>query len=165
MPKYGERSEKNLSGVHPTIQKVFRQVLLSGYDHSIICGVRSKEDQEKAYQEGNSEVNWPNSYHNLPPYKGEPVEKLRTSINWPYLRSKHSFAVDAMPYFSTKPHIDWGDLEAIAKFAGFVLGIASAMGIPHFGWGGDWNNNNRVKDERFKDMPHFMWKPWLRGEK
>ena len=39
-------------------------------------------------------------------------------------------------------------------FAGFVMGIATGMGID-IRWGGDWNQNDQVKDNKFDDLPHF----------
>ena len=39
-------------------------------------------------------------------------------------------------------------------FGGFVLGIASQMGLK-IRWGGDWDRDTEVKDNRFDDLPHF----------
>ena len=63
--------------------------------------------------------------------------------------SKPSRAVDCVPY-----PIDWTDRERFTLFAGFVLGVAARMGIT-LRWGGDWNMNFEVKDNRFDDFPHF----------
>ena len=46
------------------------------------------------------------------------------------------------------------DIDRICYFAGFVKGVAYKMGIP-IRWGGDWNNNNDLKDNNFDDLPHF----------
>ena len=50
-----------------------------------------------------------------------------------------SRAVDVTPY-----PVDWDDRERQTLFAGFVLG-----------WGGDWDMDFQVMDNRFDDFPHF----------
>jgi peptidoglycan L-alanyl-D-glutamate endopeptidase CwlK len=45
----------------------------------------------------------------------------------------------------------------MSYFAGFVKGVASQMGIP-IRWGGDWNSDNNLKDNKFDDLPHFELK-------
>ena len=81
----------------------------------------------KLYDEGKTKVKYPNGRHNDNP----------------------SRAVDIAPY-----PIDWADRERFHLFAGFVLGIARSMGIK-LRWGGDWNMNFEVDDNKFDDFPHF----------
>jgi peptidoglycan L-alanyl-D-glutamate endopeptidase CwlK len=132
--RYSNTSQYNLSTCDSKLRLVFREVLRQGYDHSIICGERSKELQDKAYEGGFSQVKWPDSKHNL-------TEKEKEA-------NIKSQAVDVMPYFKEEPHIRWDDEVATARFAGYVLGVASSMGI-YLEWGGDW---------KFKDMPHYQLK-------
>ena len=42
-------------------------------------------------------------------------------------------------------------------FAGFVLGVANQMGI-NLRWGGDWDQDFEVQDNKFDDFPHFELK-------
>ena len=42
----------------------------------------------------------------------------------------------------------------MSYFAGVVKGIASQMGIG-IRWGGDWDMDTEVKDNRFDDLVHF----------
>jgi peptidoglycan L-alanyl-D-glutamate endopeptidase CwlK len=130
MPKYGIDSTKNLATAHKDLQLVFNTVILI-YDNSVICGERGEAEQTKAFNDGFSKVQFPNSYHNKKP----------------------SMAVDATPYFKDKPHIHWDDIEEFTRFANLVLSIAEillAQGkITHkVEWGGHWKN--------FKDYPHFQ---------
>lgn len=60
-----------------------------------------------------------------------------------------SNAVDIAPY-----PIDWNDRERFTYLAGHVKMAAHMLGIK-VTWGGDWNNNNEVKDNNFDDLPHF----------
>ena len=50
--------------------------------------------------------------------------------------------------------MDWEDRERQTLFAGFVLGIARGLGIT-VRWGGDWDMDFDVQDNKFDDFPHF----------
>ena len=39
-------------------------------------------------------------------------------------------------------------------FSGYVLGIASQMGL-NIRWGGDWDQDTQTKDNKFDDLVHF----------
>lgn len=131
MPKYGTRSRNNLATAHPELQRLFNEVI-KYYDCSILCGHRTKEEQEKVYNEGRSKVRWPNSKHNANPSK----------------------AVDAVPWFSNEPHIRWHDKAKFYEFGGFVQGVAATMGIK-IRWGGNWDSDDELHDQSFFDLPHF----------
>ena len=79
--------------------------------------------------------------------QAELLEKGATKVK--YSRHMEGKAVDLAPY-----PIDWKDRERFHLFAGFVLGIAKSMGI-NLRWGGDWNQNWEVDDNKFDDFPHF----------
>ena len=131
MPKFGNRSKERLKTCDNRLQIVFNEVI-KHVDCSILEGHRSGERQNKLFEEGKTKVQYPNGRHNANP----------------------SRAVDVAPY-----PIDWDDRERFHLFAGFVLGIAKAMGI-ELRWGGDWNMNFEVDDNQFDDFPHFE----LKGE-
>ena len=126
MAKFGRRSRENLASCHKDLQKVFNEVIKT-VDCSVIERHRSKERQNKLYGEGKTKVRYPDGRHNASP----------------------SNAVDVVPY-----PVDWSDRERFHLFAGFVLGVASRMGIT-LRWGGDWNMNFEVDDNKFDDFPHF----------
>jgi len=126
MPHFGKRSKERLSTCDKDLQKVFNEVI-KYVDCSVLEGHRSEERQEKLFKEGKTKVHYPKGRHN----------------------SKPSRAVDVTPY-----PVDWADRERQTLFAGFVLGLARGMGI-NLRWGGDWNMNFEVKDNRFDDFPHF----------
>tara|TARA_R110002020_G_scaffold404194_1_gene614261 strand:- start:89 stop:484 length:396 start_codon:yes stop_codon:yes gene_type:complete len=126
MPRFGKRSRANLASCHEDLQKVFNEVIKT-VDCSVIEGNRSKERQNKLYEEGKTKVRYPDGRHNAIP----------------------SNAADVCPY-----PIDWDDRERFHLFAGYVLGVASGMGIT-LRWGGDWNMNFEVDDNKFDDFPHF----------
>ena len=126
MPKFGKRSIERLSTCDKRLQEVFNEVIKT-VDCSVLEGHRSKDRQNALYKEGKTKVTYPKGRHNSFP----------------------SLAVDVAPY-----PVDWGDRERFHLFAGFVLGIAKSMGI-NLRWGGDWNSNWQVDDNKFDDFPHF----------
>ena len=126
MPRYSKKSKERLSSCDERLQDVFNEVI-NYVDCSILEGHRSKERQNKLYDENRTKVKYPNGRHNSSPSK----------------------AVDVTPY-----PVDWDDRERQTLFAGFVLGIARGMGIV-LRWGGDWDQDFQVMDNRFDDFPHF----------
>ena len=131
MPKFSQTSLERLETCDERLIKLFNEVV-KYYDCTIICGHRNKQDQNKAFNEGKSRVNFPNSKHNTFPSK----------------------AVDVAPWFFESPHIRWNDVKSFVHFAGFVKGIAASMGIK-IRWGGDWDSDWDMTDENFLDYPHF----------
>ena len=67
-------------------------------------------------------------------------------------------AVDIAPY-----PIDWKARDDFHLLGGFVLGVASQMGI-NIRWGGDWSSSSlyegqrTTKDNNFDDLVHFELK-------
>ena len=126
MPKFGKRSRERLATCDERLQEVFNEVI-KFVDCSVLEGHRGQERQDQLYIEGKTKVKYPNGRHN----------------------SKPSNAVDVTPY-----PVDWADRERQTLFAGFVLGVARAKGIK-LRWGGDWDMDFQVMDNRFDDFPHF----------
>ena len=64
-------------------------------------------------------------------------------------------AVDIAPY-----PIDWKARDDFHLLGGFILGVASQMGVK-IRWGGDWNASSlfqgkrTTKDNNFDDLVHF----------
>ena len=135
MPSFSTTSKERLETCHQDLQIIFEYVI-KYFDCSIICGYRDQEAQNKAYDDGFSKVRFPGSKHNFDP----------------------SMAIDCVPY-----PINWGDTDRMMHFAGYVLGISKMLkdygAIEHdVRWGGDWNMNTELSDNRWNDMPHFELK-------
>ena len=126
MPRYGSKSKANLKSCHEDLQKIFNEVI-KWVDCSVLEGHRDAERQDKLFFEAKTKVKYPDGRHNKLP----------------------SLAVDVTPY-----PVDWNDRERQTLFAGFVLGVAKMMGIT-LRWGGDWDMDFQVMDNRFDDFPHF----------
>lgn len=131
MPKFSDRSFNLLAQCHKDIQVVALSVIAK-VDFTVLDStIRTKEQQEQFIKEGKSKTL--NSKHLLKP----------------------SYAIDIAPY-----PVDWNDRERFCYLAGYWLGVAErlkSLGIikSSFKWGGDWNQNNITKDEKFSDVCHF----------
>ena len=126
MAKFGKSSRARLATCDDELQKDFNEVI-KYVDCSVLEGHRGQERQDILLLESKTKVQYPLGRHNAIP----------------------SRAADVVPY-----PVDWNDRERFHLFAGFVLGIARSMGIK-LRWGGDWNMNFEVDDNKFDDFPHF----------
>ena len=126
MPRFSTRSKSRLHTCDERLVDLFNEVV-KGFDCTIIEGHRGKKAQNEAFNKGNSKVKFPNGKHNQSP----------------------SVAVDVAPY-----PIDWSDRDRFHYFSGYVLGIASQMGLK-IRWGGDWDMDTKTKDNKFDDLVHF----------
>jgi len=139
MPSFGSRSRERLEGCHDNLRLLMNEVV-KGFDCTILSGFRTVEEQQELYARGRT--------------KPGPIVTSKDGVN---RRSKHqgddgnppSLAVDVAPW-----PIDWGDTERFVLLAGYILGTARRMGIA-VRWGGDWDRDTEVEDERFRDLPHF----------
>ena len=127
--KFSNRSASTLMQCHYDLQLLFREVIKHA-DCTILCGHRGRAEQNNAYHEGRSKLEFPESKHNGIP----------------------SLAVDVAPY-----PIDWNNKEGFYYFAGVVKGIASQLKI-EIVWGGDWDGDSNLHDQSFMDLPHFELK-------
>lgn len=92
---------------------------------------RDKERQDKLNAMGKSQVKYPNSKHNKYPSK----------------------AVDMIP-LESNGDINWDNRELFTLFAGYALAVSKMKGYD-LRWGGDWNKNGDISDNKFDDLPHF----------
>ncbi len=79
--------------------------LAAQMDILVVCGHRTKEEQNDAFKRGNSKLKWPKSGHN----------------SWP------SKAVDLAPYPDGK--LDWADAEGFKSMQEKAREIATMLGI------------------------------------
>jgi peptidoglycan L-alanyl-D-glutamate endopeptidase CwlK len=126
MARFGKGSKIQLETLHPWLQEILTEAI-KYVDFTVLEGHRGQEAQDQAYKLGFSKIRWPHGKHNSSP----------------------SLAVDIAPY-----PIVWADTERFVYFAGWIMAIAAQKGTP-LRWGGDWNRDTRVKDEKFRDWGHF----------
>jgi len=118
MPSFSPKSLNKLSTLHPDLQRVLQKVILH-VDFTILEGHRNEADQNAAVARGASKARWPLSKHNSLPSK----------------------AVDVAPW-----PVDWQDTPRFNYLAGFILGVASELGV-RLWWGGTFTG--------LVDRPHF----------
>lgn len=109
MPVFSEKSLQRLGECHEDLQRVLRMAV-EVMDFKVLQGHRGEAEQNKAFAEGKSKLQWPNSKHNQLPAQ----------------------AVDVAPY-----PIDWEDRRRFHELAGVIKGIAHALGV-QVKWGGNW---------------------------
>lgn len=131
MAKFSRRSKAELSTCVQDLQNLFNEVI-KRYDCKVLCGTRGEEEQNKAYREGRSTKEYPNSKHNSYP----------------------SMAVDVAPYFVKRPHVRWDDMEKFYHFAGYVQAVADQLGIK-IRSGLNWDMDDELHDQTLFDGPHF----------
>lgn len=124
MPSFSKTSLERLNTCHEDIIKVCTE-LIKQYDFSVLCGHRSKEEQDNAFEQGNSKVRFPNSKHNTTPAKA--IDIVPYPINW-----------DNLERFKEM----WIRFDTIAKVLKNEGKISSI-----FVWGGNWAS--------LKDYPHI----------
>lgn len=136
--RLGERSKQRLATCHPILQEVV-EVAARNFpgDFTVLCGERTREEQEKAVAAGFSKVGWPGSKHN------------RRHIDHLGVR-----AVDLAPWHADKPNIRWDRPGEFKFLAGWVMAVAAERDIK-MRWGGDWDMDGDQFDQRFIDLPHF----------
>lgn len=112
MPHFGNQSREKLDTCDKEIQDVLNEAI-KHYDFSVIWGHRSQVDQDRAYEQGNSQLRWPQSKHNKTP----------------------SRAVDVVPY----PGGFDNDDKEFYLMATHILRAAALLGVD-LRWGGHWRN-------------------------
>lgn len=130
MFKLSAESLVQYNTLHPDLQLLLTEAI-KYYDFKIIEGFRGKVKQEKAFKSGNSKARWLESLHNHKP----------------------SRAVDIAPW-----PIDWSDNpKAIQRFVfmqGIIFILAKQLKI-EIRQGLDWDSDNDMRDEKFRDYPHI----------
>ena len=124
MAKFGKKSREQLSTCEKDLQMLFNEVVRT-FDCTVTQGHRTVKEQEKLYKEGKTKVKFGRHNH------------------------KPSIAVDVTPY-----PVDYSNIDRHYYFGGYVLGVASEMGID-IRWGGDWDGDKETKDQTFNDLVHF----------
>lgn len=126
MPTFSKKSNQRLDTCHHLLQYIAR-LAIKETDFTVICGHRTKEEQDAAFKAGNSKLKFPKSKHNSNP----------------------SMAMDLAPY-----PIDWNNRERFIELAKVILRIAKEKNIP-IRWGGDFNmDGDKTKNDAW-DLPHF----------
>lgn len=144
MFNFGERSNKNLVGVHPKLIRVAeRAIAISPIDFFINEGVRTPERQKMLYAQGRTKpgpkVTWTlQSNHFIKPHTG------------------FGHAIDAYPH--PYEDVDSKAYKALQKqLIGVFMKAADELDIP-IRSGADWDMDGNYGERGEGDSPHFeLW--------
>lgn len=138
---FGERSRKNLKGVHPNLVKVLERALeLSSIDFFVNEGVRTPERQQELYAQGRTKP-------------GPKVTWTLKSNHFINPRTGYGHAVDiyAHPFNPNQSPVTSRALAAV------MLRAAHELDIP-IRWGADWDRDGVFYEKGESDSPHFeLW--------
>lgn len=101
MPTFGKKSLERLATCHPDLQRVANE-LIKEMDVAVLCGFRNEKEQNQAFIDGTSKLQWPRSKHNKLP----------------------SEAVDLVPY-----PVDFKDIPRFTDMCKKIEKIAKQLGI------------------------------------
>ena len=128
MNRFGVQSRKELQGCHRHLQAV-APVVLRIKDHSIIKGHRGEQEQNQAFEDGASELQWPDGKHNQIP----------------------SLAMDVQTY--PRPATEEALREEQLYLLGLYRGVGETMDIT-IRTGADWDQDGEIEDNGFDDFFH-----------
>ena len=145
---YSERSQEAFDTLDLRLQRILlyiKNVLC--IDHSVLEGYRDEITQNRYYEQRPriTSLKWPYSSHN--PYPSKAVDVV------PYIRLKNK-----------KGGIHWHDEDIVirenyyremVRFATIFQMVGLLQFETEITWGGDWNNDYSLMDNRFMDYPHL----------
>jgi peptidoglycan L-alanyl-D-glutamate endopeptidase CwlK len=138
---FGERSRRNLVGVHPKMIKVAERALeLTTVDFFVNEGVRTPARQKELYAQGRTKP-------------GNKVTWTLNSNHFINARTGYGHAIDVYkaPYDPRQP---FSTSKAIALA---FLKAADELDIP-IRWGADWDRDGNYGERGEGDSPHFeLW--------
>ena len=111
MLRFGKKSLRILDQLDDDL-KLLCMEAIERVDFSLICGTRNKEDQEKAFNQGNSKARYGQSPHNFTPAR----------------------AFDFTPY-----PCDWNNIEDFKRVAHIIMQCAEELDI-NITWGGNFKS-------------------------
>ena len=132
----GFRSRQKLQGVHPKLVAVVeRAIQITKQDFSVLCGVRTKAEQQALYDQGRKTpgpiVTWTLKSRHLPAADGL------------------GHAVDLIP-----SPVDWNDLKKFNAISEAMFAAAKELGV-NLRWGADWDQDGNPRERGETDSPHF----------
>lgn len=142
MPNFGAASRANLVGVNSRLVNVANKVI-QVWDCSVTDGTRTVEEQRKNVARGVSKTM--DSKHIIQADgTGHAIDIVPFPVNWDAIQKG---------YDAIKRVTGGMEIAEMYAFAGFVDGVAWAMGI-NLRSGYDWNTNRQFEDQTFLDLPH-----------
>jgi len=136
MPTLGDQSKKRLVGVHPDLVAVVKRAMeVTKQDFTVICGLRTKEEQAALYAQGRTKP-------------GNVVTWVKTSRHMAQ-SDGYGYAVDIVPY-----PLDWNTLSKFDAIADAMQQAAKEYGVK-IRSGADWDQDGKLREKGESDSPHW----------
>ena len=159
MPSFGNASRNRLSTLCPELVEVAEDAIQI-IDFSIIETDRSKEVQNQYFSNGQSTLRWPQSKHNI--CDARPLAEALDV--WPYIPpfgalSGHPDQVAKIARETGRSGTEAQEFiyKAFSRVAGVFEACAHHRGYT-IRWGGDWDGDGNLLDQKFHDLPHIELK-------
>lgn len=153
MYKFSKTSLSRLDTCHADLQTILKRAI-KVKDFSVICGHRSEEDQNEAFDKGFSKLKFPQSKHNKTPSLAVDIYPYDNTLK--LALSGHPTQIE---YICEKTGISQAEAKAYIKeeymlLMGVVMAIAADEGIK-LRFGIDWDGDGYRLDQTFNDYPHI----------
>jgi hypothetical protein len=168
--RYGAQSRAVQATAHPLLREIFETVL-TRHDHALTDGVRLREEQQRLFNKGRTQIRGDSDYDHMPREPG--------GLSWaldvkPWVGGKELVvpepdaiqrickAGDAIAFLEAmrRAYLQWG------RFAGLVFEVAAPLIHAHnlqhpdaklrLVSGMDWNGNLNIMETGFLDAPHWV---------
>ena len=149
---YGSNSLTNAAQCTDNLQLVLLEHS-NYFNSSIVCGHRDKLTQAKAFVNGVSKVNWPNSKHNSKPARAFDIypwhDKYKSLTEDEEVISR----IVATAGCSHRGALDFIRTQYYMQAQSVM--IAASIAKVELRWGGDWDGDLDFLDQTFNDLAHF----------
>jgi peptidoglycan L-alanyl-D-glutamate endopeptidase CwlK len=152
MNYYTESSRSRLDSCEPGLVQVFEYVL-PVFDHTVLEGARTFARQKLLYHSDPQRTKTLISKHVVtqPGELSEAVDVVPHPFTWDF-EGELLAAVRRGDPKETRRILH--HIQRWSLFVGHVLMAAYTLGVP-LRWGGDWDGDKDLADQRFDDWPHF----------
>lgn len=134
--KLSQKSLDKMRGVDPRLVRVVtRAIELTTQDFSVLCGVRTREEQTELYTQGRT--------------KPGPVVTWTMQSRHMVASDGYGKAVDLVPY-----PLDWNDLAKFDAISRAMFKAADELNVA-IRWGADWDQDGIARENGESDSPHF----------
>ena len=144
---YSKNSQAAFDSCHPKLQQILLYIKdVLGIDHSVLEGHRPEERQNALFYATPpaTHVKWPDSKHNATPSNAVDVV--------PYVRYKNRYG--GIHWHDKDPKIKELYYREMVRFATIFQMVAKLKFGVEVRWGGDWDKDWSVMDNKFNDYPH-----------
>ena len=144
---YSANSQKAFDSCSPKLQQVLLYIKdVLEIDHSVLCGHRGEDEQNALFfaSPPRTHVKWPDSKHN--PFPSEAVDVV------PYVRIPNRFG--GIHWHDKDKNIRDMYYREMVRFATIFQIVALVKFDLKTRWGGDWDKDWSLMDNKFNDYPH-----------